>query len=71
VKADSEVVKAVVVRVTAKTSAKSPDRMAHTLIDIPVDRYLPALDNVAEAIRDAENVVLHSPEPTIPAKYFA
>lgn len=62
---DSELVKAAVTRVTAKASAKSPDRIAHALIDIAVDRYLPVLDNVAEAISDAENVMLHSPEPTI------
>jgi magnesium transporter len=67
---DSELVKAVVSRVTAKTPAKSPDRIAHAIIDIAVDRYLPVLDNVADAISDAENIVLHSPEPYILREIF-
>lgn len=67
---DSELVKAVVTRVTTKASANSPDRIAHALIDVAVDRYLPVLDNVAEAISDAENVVLHSPEPAILREIF-
>jgi Mg2+ and Co2+ transporters len=67
---DSELVRAVVTRVTAKTSAKSADRVAHALVDVAVDRYLPVLDNVAEAISDAENIVLHSPEPAILREIF-
>lgn len=67
---DSELVKAVLERVTAKAGMKSADRVAHALIDIAVDRYLPVLDNVADAISDAENIVLHSPEPFILREIF-
>jgi magnesium transporter len=66
----AELVKAVVSRVAAKVPAKSADRAAHALIDIAVDRYLPVLDNVADAISDAENIVLHSPEPYILREIF-
>src|SRR5215470_12498562 len=67
---DSELMKAVLSRVTAKVPAKSADRTAHALIDIAVDRYLPMLDNLADAISDAENIVLHSPEPYILREIF-
>ena len=41
--------------------ARAPDRVAHSLLDMLVDGYKPALDNLALEIADAEENVLHHP----------
>jgi len=41
--------------------ARAPDRVAHSLLDMLVDGYQPALDNLALEIADVEENVLHDP----------
>jgi magnesium transporter len=41
--------------------ARAPDRVAHSLLDMLVDGYKPALDNLALEIADVEENVLHHP----------
>ncbi|HUA68563.1 MAG TPA: magnesium/cobalt transporter CorA [Candidatus Saccharimonadales bacterium] len=41
--------------------ARAPDRVAHSLLDMLVDGYQPALDNLALEITEVEENVLHDP----------
>ena len=45
----------------AMQTARAPDRVAHSLLDMLVDGYQPALDNLALEITDVEENVLHDP----------
>ena len=43
--------------------ARAPDRVAHTLLDLIVDNYKPALDELALEIADLEHEALQNPRP--------
>ncbi|MBK9138675.1 MAG: magnesium/cobalt transporter CorA [Verrucomicrobia bacterium] len=44
--------------------ARAPDRVAHTLLDLIVDNYKPALEELALEIAELENEVLAHPDKT-------
>lgn len=48
--------------------ARSPDRMAHQLLDAIVDNYKPALDELALEIAELEQEALESPKQQTPNK---
>jgi magnesium transporter len=43
--------------------ARAPDRVAHTLLDLIVDNYKPALDELSLEIADLEHEALQNPRP--------
>ncbi len=45
--------------------ARAPDRVAHTLLDLIVENYKPALDELAEEIAELEEQVFQIPSPKI------
>jgi magnesium transporter len=47
-----------------------PDQVLHALIDIVVDRYLPTLDQIGDAIDEVEDELLINPTATLLQKIF-
>lgn len=61
---------AVARRIAAEASLQSPDCIAHALIDVAVDQYLPALDHLGDFINQLEDRVLRRPSPATLREIF-
>jgi magnesium transporter len=60
---NSALVETVRPRVAAEAVLRTPQRIAHALLDAAVDRYLPALDRLGEIINRLEDRVIRRPAP--------
>ena len=67
---ECSLIPAVAKRVSADQSLQTPDRVAHALIDLVVDQYLPALDHVGDFINQLEDRVIRRPTPTTLREIF-
>ena len=67
---DSSLVPAVARRIAAEASLRTPDCIAHALVDAAVDQYLPALDRLGDFINQLEDRVLRRPSPATLREIF-
>ena len=67
---NSHLIGSVLPRLRAEPSLQNPDRIAHALIDVAVDRYLPALDRLGDFIDHLEDAVIRRPTPTLLREIF-
>ncbi len=66
----STLVSSVLPRLKAEPALQTPDRIAHALMDIAVDQYLPALDRLGDFIDELEDRVVGRPTPATLREIF-
>ncbi len=67
---DSTLVPNVARRIAAEAPLRTPDCIAHALIDAAVDQYLPALDRLGNFINQLEDRVIRNPAPATLREIF-